>query len=80
MAAIPLRDVGKAIFVSRPRQGGVYLKRMSFPKGVTPAHLEGFTERFSATARECRGVMSGLQGNEKVIAFNACIGQRLKRG
>lgn len=78
MAAIPLRDAGKAIFVTRPRKGGVYLKRMSFPKGPIPPHLTGYTEKFSRAASECRGVMSGLSGNEKVMAFNACIAGKLK--
>lgn len=79
MAAIPLRDVGRAIFVTRPRRGGVYLKRFSYPKGYVPPHLKPFMEKFTTAAKGCTGVMAGLTGNEKVIAFNMCIGEKLKK-
>jgi len=69
MAAIPLRDVGKAIFVTRPRRGGVYLKRFSYPKGYAPPHLKSYMDSFTKAAGDCRGVMAGLKGNEKVIAY-----------
>ena len=69
MAAIPLRDVGKAIFVTRPRRGGVYLKRFSYPKGYAPPHLKNYMDSFTKAAGDCRGVMAGLAGNEKVIAY-----------
>ena len=62
MAAIPLRDVGKVIFVTRPRRGGVYLKRFSYPKGYTPPHLKSYMDSFTKAAGDCRGVMSGLSG------------------
>ena len=79
MAAIPLTDVGKAIFVTRPRRGGVYLKRQSYPKGYSPPHLERFRENFTRAAKDCKTVMSGLRGNEKVNAFNTCIKGKLKK-
>jgi len=79
MAAIALRDVNQAVFVIRPRKGGVYLKTRSFVKGVTPAHLEGYTEKFTKAAGDCKAVMTGLEGNEKVEAFNACIGGKLEK-
>ena len=80
MAAIPLRDVGKAIFVTRPRRGGVYLKRFSYPKGYAPPHLKNYMDSFTKAAGDCRGVMAGLTGKslkwikfrepiEKVIAY-----------
>lgn len=77
MAAIPLKEAGKAVFVTRPRKGGVYLKRYSYPKGYAPPHLQGYRDKFTSAAKGCVGVMSGLSGNEKVQAFNACIASKL---
>ena len=79
MGAIPLTDIGKAVFVTRPRKGGVYIKRQSYPKGYAPPHLDSYRKKFTDAAHDCRSVMSGLKGNEKVNAFNICIKNKLKK-
>ena len=69
MAAIPLRDVGKAIFVTRPRRGGVYLKRFSYPKGYAPPHLKSYMDSFTKAAGDCRGVMAGGLMESPLIGY-----------
>lgn len=77
MASIPLKDINRAVVVKGPRKSAYYFKRASFPKGATPPHLRGYTEKFSKAASECKGAMAGLKGNEKVEAFNSCIAAKL---
>ena len=79
MVGIRLTDLHKVIAVKRPRVWGLYFKKQSFPKGPIPPHLKGYTDSFTAAARACVPAMAGLSGNEKVDAFNACIGAKLKR-
>lgn len=78
MAAIPLKDINRAIVVKGPRKSAYYFKRASFPKGATPPHLTGYVDKFKEAAKDCKGVMAGMKGNEAVEAFNACIGAKLK--
>lgn len=83
MASFPLSDIGRVSV--HPAKGiswsksALIIKRLAFPKGAIPPHLVQYTERFTAAARECRGVMTGKTGADKVVAFNGCIGSRLKR-
>lgn len=78
--AIALQDINNAIVVKNPwSKGGVYIKKRSFTKGATPAHLESYTANFTTAARDCKAVMSGLEGKEKVEAYRACIGNKLRR-
>ena len=79
MVGIRLEDMVKVIAVKRPRVWGLYFKRYSFPKGPIPKHLESYTKSFTSAAGACRPVMTGLRGNEKVIAFNECIGAKLRK-
>lgn len=64
--------------VKGPRKSAYYFKRASFPKGATPPHLKGYTEKFKDAVKGCSGVMAGLHGNEKVEALNACVAAKLK--
>lgn len=59
-------------------KSALIIKRLAWPKGAIPPRLVPYTERFTAAARECRGAMSGKTGAEKVMAFNSCIGARLR--
>ena len=79
MVGIRLEHMAKVIAVKRPRVWGLYFKRYSFPKGPIPAHLVPYTEKFTSAAKGCVPAMAGLVGNEKVIAFNTCIGAKLKK-
>lgn len=78
MAAIPLKDIEKAI-VKRNPNGGVYIARPSFTKGATPAHLRAYNERFTAAARDCKSKVTGVKGFDKVKALRSCIGATLKK-
>ena len=78
MGQIPLRDINRAVVVKGPRKSAYYFKRASYMKGQLPPHLKGYTEKFSKAASDCREVMAGMQGNEKVEAFNSCISAKLK--
>lgn len=77
MAGIPLKDINRAIVVKGPRKSAYYFKRASFPKGATPPHLTGYVDKFKKAVPECKAVMAGLKGNEKVEAFNACLSAKL---
>lgn len=79
MVGIRLEDMAKVIAVRRPREWGLYFKKYSFPKGPIPKHLESYTKAFTTAAGACVPAMAGLRGNEKVIAFNACIGAKLRK-
>lgn len=78
MAAIPLKDMGRAIIVRSP-MGGFYLKRASFMKGATPSHLQAYTERFTEAARGCKGAANGFSGIEACNAIRGCIKSKLGR-
>ena len=81
MSAPKISDMNRLILKRNPwSKGGVYFARPSFPAGVTPPHLVSYTTAFTAAARECKSTVSGLPRNaEKIEAFRACIGSKLKR-
>jgi len=81
MAAPKLADMNRLIIKRNPwSKGGVYFARPSFAAGVTPAHLVSHATAFTAAARDCKSTVAGLPRNaEKVEAFRACIGAKLKR-
>lgn len=82
MASFPLTDIGRVSV--HPAKGiswsksALIIKRLAYPKGAIPPHLAPYTDRFTAAARDCRNVMSGKTGADKVKAFNSCIGARLR--
>lgn len=76
MAAIPLKDMGRAVIVSNPN-GGFYMKRASFVKGATPSHLTAYRDRFAEAARSCKGSGKDMKGMEAVNAVRGCIKSKL---
>jgi len=85
MAGIPLSDAGDAILYNTPSwaKGGkaiAGIKRRSFPKGETPAHLQQFTDDFAQAARTCANQTSNLSGADRVQAMNGCVAERLRQG
>jgi len=85
MASFPLADIGKV--VAHPAKGmtwskGVIIvKRLAYPKGVTPAHLKGYTEKFTVAAKSCavEPAVRDQKGAARVQAMNACVAAELKR-
>lgn len=80
MAAIAIQDVGRAVFVTPPSwsKKAVILKKASFPKGVTPAHLQSYVENFKKAVAGCKPNIKKGQGAATVQGFNACISAQLK--
>ena len=67
------------IFKMRPRKGGVYIARRSFPAGVTPKHLEGYASTMGADARACASQTVGMKGNARVEAMNGCLAAKRRK-
>ena len=79
MAAIRMSEMGKAIVKRAPRTGGFYLAKESFPKGVTPKHLEGYAGTLGGDARACATATAGMKGNTRVAAMNACVAMKRRK-
>ena len=80
MAAIPLSDIGRAIATTPVpwAKKSLVIKRASYPKGVTPAHLRAYTEKFKGAVSKCKSEIVRGQGAATVQGFNACISAELK--
>lgn len=78
MAGQSLDDWQNLQIRARPRKQGVYVAKQSFPDGITPDHLKGYTDDFSDASKECARETSELEGNARVKAMNGCVAQKLK--
>lgn len=81
MAAIPLNQLGNVWAVPSPpwARKPLTIRTLRYPKGVTPAHLERYQDRFAQAARQCASRTADLRGRAaRVSAMNACVREALK--
>jgi hypothetical protein len=57
----------------------VSLKSASFPKGPTPAHLEGYVFKKGGDPATCARETTDKKGTARVLAMNACISRLRKK-
>ena len=83
MVSHKLTDLGKLIVKNAPAgmsNKAIVIALQSFPKGVVPEHLKGYTSNFTAAAKECASTVRGMPaGAQKIQAMRACVGAKLRR-
>lgn len=83
MASFPLSEIGSV--VAHPAKGvswskgPIIIKRLAFPKGAVPAHLEAYTGKFKEAGKACGISTAGAKGAARVHAINACVAAKLKK-
>jgi hypothetical protein len=81
MARPSISEAGNVIVKKNPWEKGLfYIARRSFPVGAVPAHLTGYTNAFTAAAKECSSTVRGMPaGKEKIRAMRGCMSNKLGR-
>lgn len=81
MARPTLAEAGKVIIKMAPSglsNKQFVIARRSNPAGVIPAHLKGYTDKFSAAAPKCAAQIRGMpKGAAKVLAMRSCMSREL---
>lgn len=81
MAAIPLRDINRAIVYRAPSwsKRQFVLKRESYPKGAVPEHLAKYLFTKGGVTTECAKQTEKLKGTDRINAMNSCVSAKLKK-